>query len=396
MHSSRRPEINSLQLVNKAGILKTVLSLQRWCKPRRWNGASATLHKSCTWYSTDCGCGARLRLSLALGATFIDSIIFWSISLILDSWIWADPAGFSCTASPSCLFPGRMLWVQNMRCLRPLPQHVYSLCTHGSACARPNLGSPTRLLSPYLVWGCGGNSFSHAQQTAAVRPCQCIWMDPILLIIPKSKFCLLSAIAVMKVAPFNLKQKSRLVKSAGCFVTRLQHERKQHGESMRPIWRPTSTPVAVAPLSEEKTRDIVFTFKVGWRHIRMLFVSNRRCSLLHLSRDTCGSLRRCSRYCNYFYLFIFLCAAAISGYTVQMNLRLPLWSIMQCHFFRGPADEIFGFIWLNYGNYFFFFFCPKGNAVLLIKPGSELMLPLSVEKQSKAMEPSKCQRIIMK
>lgn len=186
--------------------------------------------------------------------------------------------------------------------------------------------------------------------------CQALPMDmdgPYFANYPKSKFCLLSAIAVMKVAPFNLKQKwgwfsagvwkhaaarvktSGFIKSASCFVTRLQQERKQHGESMHPIWRPTLAPVAVAPLSEEKTRDIFFTFKVGWRHIRMRFVSNRRCSLLHLSRDTRGSLRRCSHYCNYFYLFIFLCAAVISGYTVQMNLRLPLWSIMQCHFFRG-------------------------------------------------------------
>lgn len=391
MHSSRRPEINSLQLVNKAGILKTVLSLQRWCKPRRWNGASATLHKSCTWYSTDCGCGARLRLSLALGATFIDSIIFWSISLILDSWIWADPAGFSCTASPSCLFPGRMLWVQNMRCLRPLPQHVYSLCTHGSACARPNLGSPTRLLSPYLVWGCGGNSFSHAQQTAAVRPCQCIWMDPILLIIPKSKFCLLSAIAVMKVAPFNLKQKSRLVKSAGCFVTRLQQERKQHGESMRPIWRPTSTPVAVAPLSEEKTRDIVFTFKVWWRHIRMLETQFAASQSWHVRKpETLLALLQ-------LFLFIYFSLRSCDFRLHRPNeFKAPTLIYNAVSFLPGPADEIFGFIWLNYGNYFFFFFCPKGNAVLLIKPGSELMLPLSVEKQSKAMEPSKCQRIIMK
>lgn len=63
-------------------------------------------------------------------------------------------------------------------------------------------------------------------------------------------------------------------------------------------------------------------------------------------------------------------------------------------FLLGPADEIFGFIWLNYGTYFSFFFCLKGNAVLLIKPRSKLVLQLSVEKQSRAMEPSKCQRII--
>lgn len=95
----------------------------------------------------------------------------------------------------------------------------------------------------------------------------------------------------------------------------------------------------------------------------------------------------------YILFLYFLTTAVISGNTVQMNWGLPLWSIMQCHFFRGllmRSSASFGSTMEMISPPF----CLKGDAVLLIKLGSKLVLQLSVEKPSSVMEPSKCQRII--
>lgn len=149
----------------------------------------------------------------------------------------------------------------------------------------------------------------------------------------------------------------------------------------------------VSPLNDGKTERSLFTFELVCWARRLLLVSNRRCSLLHLSCDMCAPETLLAVIEILFYLFIFLSAAVISGYTVQMNLRLPLWSIMQCHFFRGllmRSSASFG----STMEIISLFFCLKGNAVLLIKPGCKLVLQLSVEKRSRAMEPSKCQWII--
>lgn len=190
------------------------------------------------------------------------------------------------------------------------------------------------------------------------------------------------------------------VKPAALF-TCLQQECEQHRESMHPIkmstlvnenawWRCTS--------KWWKDREIFFfSYLQGCVVIRHEDAARLQQKMqlavsqswhMHEPKTLLGVIE------ILFYLFIFLSAAVISGYTVQMNLRLPLWSIMQCHFFWGLLMRSSASFGSTMEIISLFFFCLKGNAVSLIKLGSKLVLQLSVEKQSRAMEPSKCQRII--
>lgn len=85
-------------------------------------------------------------------------------------------------------------------------------------------------------------------------------------------------------------------------------------------------------------------------------------------------------------------AAVISGHNVQMNLRVRLWSVMQCHFFQGllmRSSASFG-----WGLKIIIIFCPEGNAIFLIKPWSRLDLRFYVGHNN-ATEPSQCHWIIM-
>lgn len=89
----------------------------------------------------------------------------------------------------------------------------------------------------------------------------------------------------------------------------------------------------------------------------------------------------CKRETPLFFLLFFCSAAVMSGYT--LNLRLPLWSIMQCHSFQGllmRSSASFGWkVWkFFYYHFSFFLFCLEGNAAFLIKPGSKPELNFSL------------------
>lgn len=143
----------------------------------------------------------------------------------------------------------------------------------------------------------------------------------------------------------------------------------------------SKTPGVVSPLNYGKT-ETFFTFMVVWWLDMRCFSSPTKdavCCISVVTRAWAWDAAR--RYWNSL-LFIYFSSRSCDFRLHRPNeFKAPTLIYNAVSFLPGLADEIFGFIWLNYGNYFSFFFCLKGNAVLLIKPGSKLVLQLSGEAE---------------
>lgn len=152
------------------------------------------------------------------------------------------------------------------------------------------------------------------------------------------------------------------------------------------MWRQTFPPVTAAPLNVDLKDPLPSKSfpRVGAWHVQCrLSPTTRVCCVFRCNTYVC------KRETPLAVIAIFFCCccstAVMSGCALQMDLRLPLWSIMQCHSFQGllmRSSASFGWKAWKFFYYFSFifssFFCLEGNAVFLIKPGSKPELNFSL------------------